>query len=87
MTQKSLKQPVIRENMTKQCELRGKISKFEVQEGRSESLLLLETPVARYFRYFELKMWPITGGMTVETKLERVEKATAGVSRGGDASE
>jgi len=60
--------------MMKQSELPGKISKFEVQEGRSEPILLLETAEAQYFRYFELKQWPITGGMTVETKLERVGK-------------
>jgi len=65
----------------------GGAVRFAVQEGRSEPILLLETAEARYFRYFELKMWPITGGMTVESRIERTEKLRAVVSRGRESSE
>jgi hypothetical protein len=48
--------------------------KFETQEMRSQPILLFETELARYFRVFIIKQFPLTGGMTVEFKLERQEK-------------
>lgn len=51
-----------------------RIVKFERQIGRSEPILLLETANSRWWRHFELRMEPITGGVVVESKVERVEK-------------
>ncbi len=52
--------------------------KIEVEEGRSQPILLLETEKARYIQQFLLKRWALTGGMTVESKVERQEKSEVG---------
>ena len=46
----------------------------EVREMRSEPILLLETELARYIQMFVIREYLITGGMVVESRLERHEK-------------
>ena len=47
---------------------------FEPQIGRSEPILLLETEKSRFRKYFVIKVEPITGGVVVESRIERKEK-------------